>query len=281
VSNVATRPLNILSLCSGGGGLDRGISLALPSSRTVCWVEWEAFAAEFLASSMDQGSLHPAPVWSDLRTFDGRPWRGLVDGITAGYPCQPFSLTGKLLGEDDPRHLWPHVARVIKEAQPSFVFCENVAGHLSLGAEEVFYDLQRMGYSVAAGLFSATEVGATTDRERLFILALADCKGSQRYVPSKAASSLVDLKALCKSRPEAIRESRRRSRDLPLWPPGPEEHDAWRSILARNAGLIPAIEPEVCGMADGLARYLKLLGNGVIPSCAAYAFASLVAALED
>lgn len=111
--NVAPRPLDILSLCSGGAGLDLGVELAVPGSRVVCFVEREVYAAAVLAARMEDASLPPAPIWSDLRTFDGKPWRGVVDCVTAGYPCQPFSLAGKRLGEKDPRHLWPEVARII------------------------------------------------------------------------------------------------------------------------------------------------------------------------
>ena len=151
-------------LCSGGGGLDLGLELALGSLRTVCWVEWEAFAIEYLAAAMEAGCLVQAPVWTDLRTFDGRAWRGVVDCLTAGYPCQPFSVAGKRRGEDDPRHLWPHVCRVIGEVEPAIVFLENVPGHLSLGFEQVACDLQAMGYAVAAGLFTRRKsVQATSE----------------------------------------------------------------------------------------------------------------------
>ena len=59
-----------------------------------------------------------ALVWDDVASFDGRPWRGAVDIVTAGYPCQPFSVVGKRKGADDPRHLWPHVARFPEQLQP-------------------------------------------------------------------------------------------------------------------------------------------------------------------
>jgi len=173
VLRVDQRALNNLSLCSGGAGLDLGLELALGSLRTVCWVEWEAFACEYLATAMEAGCLVQAPLWTDLRTFDGRPWRGVVDCLTAGYPCQPFSVAGKRRGQDDPRHLWPHVRRVIGEVEPSIVFLENVPGHFSPGFAQVAADLESMGYEVAAGLFTAEEVGASHRRERLFILAVA------------------------------------------------------------------------------------------------------------
>jgi len=167
--------INVLSLCSGVGGLDLGIDIATNgASRTVCFVEREAFACAVLASRMADKTLAHAPIWSDLRTFDGKPWRGVVDIVTAGYPCQPFSTAGKRDGEADPRHLWPEVRRIISEVEPGLVFLENVAGHLSLGFDTVASDLQKLGYEVAAGLFTAEEVGASHRRERLFILGVAD-----------------------------------------------------------------------------------------------------------
>lgn len=173
--------VNVLSFCSGYGGLDLGVDLATGgATRVVCHVEREAFAAAVLAARMAEEVVAPAPVWSDLRTFDGRPWRGVVDLVTGGYPCQPFSHAGKRLGEQDERHLWPDIARVIGEVEPGIVFFENVAGHLTLGFPSVRADLERLGYRVAAGLFSAAEVGASHRRERLFILGVADGDGRGR-----------------------------------------------------------------------------------------------------
>lgn len=167
--------MNVLSLCAGVGGLDLGVELATGGdARTVCFVEREAHAAAVLVSRMEEALLAPAAVWSDLTTFDGREWRGVVDLVVAGYPCQPFSTAGKRAGVDDPRHLWPHVARIIRECGAGLVLLENVPGHLSLGFDAVCGDLQGMGYRVAAGVFSAAEVGASHRRERLFIMAHRD-----------------------------------------------------------------------------------------------------------
>jgi len=163
--------LHGLSLCSGAGGIDLGLTIAIPGYRTVGHVERETYAAAILVARMEDASLDRAPVWDDVATFDGRPWRGAVDVVTAGYPCQPFSVAGKRRGADDPRHLWPHVARIIGEIEPPFVFLENVAHHLRLGFPEVAAGLVGMGYRLAAGLFTAAEVGAPHRRERLFILA--------------------------------------------------------------------------------------------------------------
>ena len=163
-----------LSLCSGAGGLDLGLTIAIPGYRTVGYVERETFAAATLVARMEDAALDQAVVWDDVATFDGRPWRVVVDILSAGYPCQPFSVAGKRLGTEDPRHLWPHVARIIGEIKPPFVFLENVAHHLRLGFPEVASGLVGMGYKLAAGLFTAAEVGAPHRRERLFILAIRE-----------------------------------------------------------------------------------------------------------
>lgn len=171
-------PFRILSLCSGVGGIELGFKLAEPTSRTVCYVEIEAFACEILARRMEEKRLDAAPIWTNLKTFDGRPWRGKVDCITGGYPCQPFSVAGKKLGTNDPRHLWPDIKRLITEIEPPICFFENVSNHLRVGFEEVANDLRQMGYKIKAGLFTAQEAGAPHQRERLFILAYSDSFGS-------------------------------------------------------------------------------------------------------
>ena len=163
-----------LSLCSGGGGLDMGLDLAEPGFATACFVEWEEYPRSVLIAAQRAGYFAPAPIWDNVRTFDGRPWRGLCDTVLAGYPCQPFSAAGQRKGEDDPRHLWPDVARIIGEVQPEWVFLENVPGHVSLGLETVLRTLWDMDYTPAVGLFSASEVGAPHERLRVFIVAHRD-----------------------------------------------------------------------------------------------------------
>lgn len=172
-SDVALRP-RVLSLCAGAGGLDLGFKLAVPTARTVCYVEIEAYAAAVLAARIKDKALDDAPIWSDLRTFDARRWRGSVDWVIGGYPCQPFSQAGKRLGADDPRHLWPHIARILRECEAPAAFFENVQGHVSLGLREVRVEMEDMGYHVEAELVRAEEVGAPHRRSRVFILAYTD-----------------------------------------------------------------------------------------------------------
>lgn len=168
---------SILSLCPGFLGLERGLIRAIGKIRVAAYVEIEAFIIANLVAAMEQGVLAPAPIWSDIKTLNGSIFRGKIDGIIGGYPCQPFSHAGERKGTDDPRHLYPFISGIIKAAGPVWCFFENVAGHLTLGYPEVSADLRSMGYAVEAGIYSAEEVGAPHERDRLFILAI-----KQQYV---------------------------------------------------------------------------------------------------
>lgn len=177
MTNVAVPPLHVLSICSGVGGLDLGVHRAFARAgfraRTVCYVEREAFAASVLVSRMEEGALDPAPVWSDLTTFDPGPWAGVVDCIAGGIPCQPFSVAGKKREHADERHLWPYVERFAQVLRPRFVLIENVGGHLARGTPDVARSLRAMGYEAAATLWRASDIGAPHRRERIFILGVA------------------------------------------------------------------------------------------------------------
>lgn len=163
--------LRSLSLCAGIGGLDLGLRDWL---ECVCYVEREAFAASVLVARMEEAALDRAPVWSDLATFDARAWRGVVDCVVAGYPCQPFSQAGKRLGAADPRHLWPHVLRVLVDSGARVGFFENVVGHVKNGLPTVLADLAAAGFSAVWRIGSARDVGAPHLRRRLFVLAYSD-----------------------------------------------------------------------------------------------------------
>ena len=161
----------VLSLCTGYGGIERGLELAGFAHRVVAHVEIEAFAVANLVAKMEERQLVPTPIWTDLKTLPVDCFRDRVDLLTGGYPCQPFSNAGKRQGEDDPRHLWPHIKRHIETIRPVQCFFENVEGHISLGLREVIEDLESLGYSTTWGVFSAAEVGAPHQRKRVYILA--------------------------------------------------------------------------------------------------------------
>lgn len=173
-----------LALCAGAGGLELGLHIALPGYRTVGYVEREAHAAAALVARMADSALDTAPVWDDVATFDGRPWRGIVDLVSGGYPCQGESNAGRRRGVDDPRWMWPHFRRILDDTGAEWGFFENVGPHLSRSFPVVLDDLQGLGYRVAAGLFTAFEAGASHQRERLFILAHRPLRGRQRQLVS-------------------------------------------------------------------------------------------------
>lgn len=171
-SDVATHTqLNCIHLCSGYGGFELGFKLAGIDARTVAHVERDTYAAATLVARMGEKALDQAPIWDDLTTFDGPAWRGKVDCITAGFPCQPFSQAGKKLGVEDDRWIWPAIKRIISDVGPSFVFLENVPQLVRGGLPFVLSDLAQLGFNAEWGLYSAAEVGAPHQRERFWLLA--------------------------------------------------------------------------------------------------------------
>ena len=164
--------MNGLALCAGVGGLELGIERVFDGYRTVCYVEGEAFSAAVLRNQMEKGRLHQAPIWSNLRTFDGKPWRGTVDIVSAGFPCQPFSQAGNQDGTEDPRHLWPEVARIVSEIRPSIIILENVPGVIVHTGASVAGDLAKMGYHQGWGIVRASDAAAHHRRARWFCVAV-------------------------------------------------------------------------------------------------------------
>ncbi len=189
MDNTEQSTFNAISLCTGYGGLELGLRGVIKGLRTVCYVEIEAFAVANLVSKIEAGKLDAAPIWTDIKTFDGRPFRDRVHIIIGGYPCQPFSVAGQRKGTDDPRHLWPYIERIIEAVRPIWCFFENVSGHLTIGFPEVYRSLRNLGYSVEAGLFTAAEVGTPHKRERLFILANSERRIQTRGKPASPETS--------------------------------------------------------------------------------------------
>ena len=171
---MAVHPVRIASLCAGIGGLDLGLRLAEPRARTVVYVERDSYAAAALVARMADAALDDAPAWDDVASFDARAWRGAVDCVVAGFPCQPVSFAGARRAQADERWLWPEIARCIRDMEPERVFLENVPGLLSAGIGDVLGDLAALGFDAEWGVFSAASVGAPHRRERVFILAHAD-----------------------------------------------------------------------------------------------------------
>ena len=278
--------MNVLALCSGvGGGIELGLKLAEPTARTVCYVEREAYPLAVTLTRIREGYLDDAPIWSDVKSFDGTPWREKVDCITGGYPCQPFSVSGRRKEADDPRHLWPDIRRIIAEVQPRFCFFENVAGHLQLGFESVWGDLRGLGYTVEAGLFTAAEVGAPHKRQRLFFLAHAGSSSGNRGGKSQQFQGKVQRRSDTLAHADGSRRWQKgydqqptsgidRSSVRLLWPPYPDDSAGWAEALH----IEPSLKPAIRRVADGLPHRvdrLAALGNSVVPAVAATAWRQL------
>lgn len=180
IYDMALHPWRCLSLCAGVGGLDLGIRLAESEARTVCYVEREAAAASIMVARMEDGWLHPAPIWSDLDTFDAGAWRGAVDCVVSGDPCQPNSVAGRGLGADDDRWLLDRVIDTFNASRARRLFRENVPGNADGQLGVLVPALEGLGCRVAVGLFSAKELGFAHGRERLFVMADRDGWGQLR-----------------------------------------------------------------------------------------------------
>lgn len=162
--------LRELALFAGaGGGILAG---QLCGDRTVCAVEWDAYAAGVLVRQQNAGHLPPFPVWDDVRTFDGRPWRGVADCVSGGFPCQDISVAGGGAGIDGERSgLWREFARVVREVEPEWVRVENSPALTSRGLGVVLGDLAALGFDARWDVLSAADCGAPHLRERIWIVA--------------------------------------------------------------------------------------------------------------
>ena len=161
--------MNELALFAGAGGGILGGGLL--GWRTVCAVEWEQYPASVLCARQNDGFLPSFPIWDDVQTFDGKPWRGIVDVISGGFPCQDISAAGKGAGIDGERSsMWKHMARIIGEVRPKYIFVENSPMLTSRGLGTVLADMAKMGFDAEWGVLSAADVGANHRRERIWIV---------------------------------------------------------------------------------------------------------------
>jgi len=182
--------MNELALFAGAGGGILGGKLL--GWRTVCAVERDPYARDVLVARQNDGCLAPFPIWDDVRTFDGHPWRGRVDVVSGGFPCQDISAAGKGAGIDGERSgMWVEMARIIGEVRPRFSFVENSPVLTSRGLGRVLGDLASLGYNARWGVVGAHHAGAPHKRDRIWIVATdstlnpreqrrAQCAGLQR-----------------------------------------------------------------------------------------------------
>lgn len=169
--------LNELALFAGAGGGILGGKLL--GWRTVCAVEWDPYARDVLVARQNDGCLEAFPIWDDIQTFDGRPWRGRVGVVSGGFPCQDISAAGKGAGLEGERSgLWSEMSRIIGEVRPRFALVENSPVLTSRGLGTVLGDLAEMGYDARWGVLGAIAAGAPHKRERIWILAESRSAGA-------------------------------------------------------------------------------------------------------
>jgi DNA (cytosine-5)-methyltransferase 1 len=280
--------LNELALFAGAGGGMLGGKLL--GWRTVCAVEWEQYPASVLCARQNDGFLPPFPIWDDVQTFDGKPWRGIVDVVSGGFPCQDISAAGKGAGIDGERSgMWKHMARIIGEVRPQYVFVENSPMLTTRGLGVVLADLSSMGFDAKWGVVSAADVGANHQRERIWIraeqqdfLSHSEHNGNgwrkqqsserQKGWVWKSDNAGKGNAQLANS--TSIGQSRQRKSKQPI---SSKAGSDWQANIIKPIGSSDfwEIEPNVGRVADGVAARvdrLKAIGNGQVPLCAATAW---------
>ena len=226
-----------LALFAGAGGGILGGKLL--GWRTICAVENDPHALSVLVARQNDGHLAPFPIWDDVRTFDGVPWRGRIDVISGGFPCQDISSLGKRTGlAGEKSGLWFEMLRIIREVRPPFVFLENSQHLVSRGLERILADLAALGYDARWGVLGADNAGAPHIRKRLWLRAEIPDSNMCRYLHS-SQPGITEKKKGSRIYPEFRR---------PSW---------WEA------------EPDMGRVADGLPYQLdriRRLGNAQVPA---------------
>lgn len=279
---MASRNVLYLSLFSGACGGDLAMQHLL-GFRCAGYVEIESYCQKIIAQRIKDGCLDEAPIFGDIREFINQgyaqSYQGMVDGITAGFPCQPFSVAGKRAGEKDKRNLWPETIECIRIIRPQFAFLENVPGLLAHPyVRRIFGDLAKRGYNARWCMLGADNVGAPHRRKRLWILAHtndASRNSEQRSKQEMRAEQFgrsSKIGSTCLAYPQCKRLHERYFS---------QERQATRRSWKQCRWW--EVEPRLGRVAHGVAyrvERLKALGNGQVPAVAATAWRVLAAGGE-
>ena len=236
--------LRTLHLFAGaGGGILADILLG---HQPICAVEIDPYCQQVLSARQKDGCLPWFPIFADVTKFDGKPWRGKVDIIAGGFPCQDISCAGKGAGiEGERSSMWGEMARIIGEVRPKRVFVENSPMLTVRGLGRVLGDLARMGFYCRHGVLGGYSAGGSADGKRMWIL--ADASNSLGWFAPQIQAGVLD--------PEG---SSRREFERAISACASEEAHASR---LRDTN----------GMAGDVDR-LRCIGNGQVPSVAALAW---------
>lgn len=246
-----------LALFAGaGGGILGG---ALLGWRTVCAVEHASYPQGILLKRQRDGWLPRFPVWSDVCTFDGVRWRGHVDVVSGGFPCQDVSVAGKRSGIEGERSgLWSQMARIIGEVRPRFAFVENSPMLTSRGLGDVLGDLAEMGFDAEWGVLGAADVGARHQRDRIWLVAAHPDRVFLRKPQQRETRGWIDVQ------------------DGGLAELGDDGHQQYLAGSLRGRW---ATKSRVGRVAHGVASRVdrrRAIGNGQVPQCAAFAWRTLM-----
>ena len=292
--------MKIGSLCTGYGGLDMAVE-AYFNAKTVWCAEYDKNASHLIEKRFN------IPNYKDIKSIQ---WTTLepIDIMTAGYPCQPFSVAGSRQGSNDERHLWPYIKEGISVLRPRFVILENVRGHLILGFKEVLADITEIGYDARWQVVRASDVGAPHQRARLFIVAYPSnnrlasgltSRSEERF--SRTESNGFTTDSYC----DACKESRRTSLCLCSKSQGLRDgkdqgqagHEYRFSLEMDRQDIPPTLDQDklnpafveyMMGLPKGWvtdiemsrANKLKMLGNGVVPQQAYHALKTICDAIH-
>jgi len=263
--------LNELHLfAGGGGGILGGIILG---HEPVCAVEIKPYCRQTLLQRQRDGLLPRFPIWDDVRTFDGTPWRGIADVVCGGFPCQDISAANPNGdGLDGVRSgLWKEMARVVCEVRPRYIFVENSPMLTVRGLGSLLGDVARMGYHAAWCVMGGQEVGCVQQRERIWILA---CDDLQRMAVGRQYQTTPQAGGNGRNNGSGSTSNVRR-----LTQAG-ENGSVGKTVRGRGWW---SDESGVGRMADGVADWLDrqdATGNGQIPAVAAKAWRTLHAQLS-
>lgn len=237
-----------LDLFSGIGGF--ALAAHWAGMETVAFCEIDKFCHKVLNKNFPG-----IPIHDDIKTLNGADYAG-IDIITGGYPCQPFSTAGSQKAENDYRHLWPEMRRIVAQAKPTWVVCENVYGHVSLGLDNVLHDLENLGYAAQPFVIPALAAGANHNRERVFIVAHSTGDGCNE------SSATGSNEAANDNSPRRAEENCHHERCSGL-----RLGVDWRSETPWGWGA----EPPALRVDDGLPNRMdrcKSLGNAIVPQVA-------------
>ena len=259
-----------LSLFSGAGGGVLGTQLL--GWETIGYVEYNEYCQRVIRQRIEDGYLDEAPIFSDVNAVisegDADAYKGMVGVVSAGFPCQPFSVAGKRGAEDDPRNCWPQTIDIIRRVRPRYCLLENVGGLLSRKHryfETILKDLAESGYDARWKVISAAEVGGPHKRDRLWIVAHANHSRKLQSEGSKQDEwrwAGYDGEEVSDTSSERLE-----GRELSI---GEEE-----AYAPTGSTCWWHTEPRVDRVANGMAHRvdrLKALGNGQVPAVAATAF---------